>query len=358
MGLLLAGLAVAGTAALPPARRTATRLIHDAARWLGTLEGQRLARFLGGESSPPASGRRALEYLAVRWPVGLLGGFVLVLLGYGAAVGSALVGGWLVGRRPDNIPPTWPIVLYILVLGLVLLYLALQGLAGVAALDRRLARHFLGPSERERLQRRIAELASSRAGIVEAVDAERRRIERDLHDGVQQRLVALAMLLGRTRRSDDPAKSHDLLRQAHEESQHILNDLRDVAWRVYPTALDTLGLEEALAAVADRSSVPVQMSYTVAEPLAAPIATAVYFVVCEGVTNAAKHSGADLISVIVDRRERIIHVRISDNGAGGADPGGGGLSGLARRVVALDGTLAVESPRGGPTTITAELPCA
>ncbi|GAA4985541.1 sensor histidine kinase [Actinopolymorpha pittospori] len=376
--LLAAGVALLPVAVWPRPRLRVLDRIESGSRRLADLERARLAAYLGADSASPRGDRRALTYIAVRWPVGLLGGAVLGLLCYGAVVGVAIVAGWTIGLEPDGIALTWPLALYFGIAGLVLLYLALQGLAGVAAMDRRLARRFLGPSERELLQSRISELASSRAGIVAAVDAERRRIERDLHDGVQQRLVALAMLLGRTRRSDDPNQHADLLRQAHEESQQVLRDLREVAWRVYPSALDTLGLADALAAVAERSEVPVRIGYDLPERLPSQVETVVYFVVCEAVTNAAKHGGAALVSVdlgILERPgsgghesghgydagdggpRRSVRVRISDDGVGGADPDGGGLSGLARRVLALDGSFRLDSPAGGPTTITVELPC-
>ncbi len=239
--------------------------------------------------------------------------------------------------------------------GVVLLFVEAQGILGVVALEGKVAHRFLGVGERELMRRRIEQLAVSRAGIVEAVDAERRRIERDLHDGVQQRLVALGMLLGRARRN--PGKAEDLVRQAHEESARVLEDLREVAWRVYPAALDSLGLGEALAAVADRSAIPVRIEVRLGGVVPAQVETAVYFVVCEAVTNAAKHSGAASITVGIERDEEVVRVRVEDDGCGGADPGGGGLSGLARRVFALDGRFAVSSPAGGPTVVTAELPC-
>lgn len=361
----LAFLLVVGLALLPvlpwrPRReRLLTRTGAYASRLAG-LERARLATFLGGaDAARPTGDRRALGYLAVRVPVGLLGGAIWVLLLYGMATGAVLVTGWARGTRPDDIPPTWPIVLYAAAAGAVLLFLALQGLAGVAGLEDRVARRFLGPSAREVLQGRISELAASRAGIVAAVDSERRRIERDLHDGVQQRLVALAMLLGRTRRSSDPAAHADLLRQAHEESQEVLSDLREVAWRIYPSALDTLGLDDALAAVAERSAVPVRIRSDLVVPLPARVETAVYFVVCETVTNAAKHSGATAISVDLAESadHRLVRVRIRDDGRGGADPAGPGLAGLARRIAALDGSFEVDSPAGGPTTVTTEVPC-
>jgi signal transduction histidine kinase len=257
----------------------------------------------------------------------------------------------------DGIEPSFFVIVYFMVVGLLMLFLVIQGVQGTAALDRALAKRFLGPSPRELLERRISELSVSRAGIMDAVDQERRRIERDLHDGVQQRLVALGLLIGRARRARAPEQGEELLRQAHEASQRLLGDLREVAWRVYPTALDALGLEEALASVAEHSGVPVRIRYGLSTRPGRQVETAAYFVVSEAVTNAAKHSGAGLITVGIVRADDAIVVRVHDDGAGGADPGGGGLSGLARRVAALDGRFQVDSPPGGPTTIVAELPC-
>jgi len=243
-------------------------------------------------------------------------------------------------------------------LGGVLLFLDIQGLLSLNALDARLAREHFGPSERELLEQRIDELAASRAGVLRAVDTERRRIERDLHDGVQQRLVALAMLLGRARRHRAPGQAEALLEQAHQESREVLTELREVAWRIYPSALDDLGLQEALGGVAQRSAIPMRMEFGIPPHLPRPVETAAYFVVSESVTNAAKHSGASSIHVSVTSDGSLLSVRIQDNGKGGADPAGSGLTGLRSRVDALDGCLNVDSPLGGPTTITAELPCA
>jgi len=130
-----------------------------------------------------------------------------------------------------------------------------------------------------------------------------------------------------------------------------------VAWRVYPAALDSLGLREALEAVAERAGMPVRLTYRVPGPLPKPVQTAAYFVVCEAVTNAVKHAGAEHITVDVAQEGKVVRVRVRDDGKGGADPLGGGLSGLALRVAALDGRLTVDSPPGGPTVIGAELPC-
>ncbi|MFJ5927402.1 sensor histidine kinase [Kitasatospora sp. NPDC092948] len=297
-----------------------------------------------------ADDRKVVRYVARRSGVGLVAGLVLGLIGFGAVLVVLLAAGALRG--------TLSVVdlLGQVLLGGVLLFLAVQGLASLAESDARLARECFGPSEAELLRRRIVELADSRAAVLHAVDAERRRIERDLHDGVQQRLVALRLLLGRARRGD-PQRADELLRQAHREAAEVLTELREVAWRVYPSALDTLGLDEALAGLAERCPIPLRVRCPVAGPLPERVLTAAYFVVSECVTNAAKHSSAGAIEVAVERDGERLTVRVEDDGRGGADPAGGGLSGLRGRVAALDGTLSVHSPAGGPTVVTAELPC-
>lgn len=319
------------------------------------------ARRLGVE---PARLDGALRYLVLRWPVGILGGIVLALLVIGTVTGVDMAWRWLGGQTFDGISPTPLIVAYAVVAGVVLLFLDISGLVGVQAVERQIAARMLGPSPTEALERRIAELAETRAGIVAAVDSERRRIERDLHDGLQQRLVAVAMLIGRARRTarsdGGPSLSEQapsLLEQAHEESQRALAELREVAWRVYPSGLDSLGLGEALAAVAERSGVPVSVACSLAHRPPMAVETAAYFLVCESVTNAAKHAGAGRIGVDVRQEGATVVVRVEDDGLGGADPSGGGLSGLARRVAALDGTFSVSSPAGGPTVVRAVLPC-
>ncbi|ROP38085.1 signal transduction histidine kinase [Saccharothrix texasensis] len=333
-------------------------VVAFARKWvvaLAGLERRRLRSFLGIDSAEPTR-EQAARYLAVRAPVGLFGGFVLAWLFYGLAMAAIVLYRLVAGGPESGLDRSddWTAFLWTGLIGLVLLYIEVQGIIGVIALEGKVARRWLGPSEAELLRLRIDELAESRAGIVAAVDAERRRIERDLHDGVQQRLVALGMLLGRARRNPD--HTAELLAQAHEESRHVLEDLREVAWRVYPAALDSSGLVEALEAVADRSSIPVRIRCA---PLAAPprVETAVYFVVCEAVTNAAKHSGATMIVVDITEEAGAVRVRVVDDGVGGADPAGGGLAGLSRRVLALDGAFDVTSPAGGPTVITADVPC-
>ncbi|MGW4780630.1 sensor histidine kinase [Streptomyces filamentosus] len=364
--LLLSGVPLGPFLLWPRTRPHALGLLGSGARRLAGVERRRRTVFFG-DRFPEAYGREAseseayggdggaLRYLAVRSWAGLVCGTVLGLLGFGAVLAGLLVAG--VARGTTGVAE----LLGQLVLGGVLLFLGLQGLAALTALDARLAREHFGPSERELLRRRIDELSVSRAAVVGAVDGERRRIERDLHDGVQQRLVALAMLIGRARRGAgrDPGRAAELLDQAHREAQEVLAELREVAWRVYPSALDSLGLEEALGGVAQRCALPLRIAYEVEGPLPRPVETAAYFVVSEAVTNAAKHSAASAVSVRVARAPGgPLTVRIEDDGRGGADPAGSGLTGLRGRVGALDGVLRVDSPLGGPTTIVAELPCA
>jgi signal transduction histidine kinase len=301
---------------------------------------------------------RAQSYLVRRFVVGLIGVSILGLILIGLA--SAVIMGWQVvdgkpvgGGEEGN---TWYEIVAIAGMGLILMFGAVWGLIGVATLERSLADQYLGPTEEELLRRRVSQLATTRAGVVEAINDERRRIERDLHDGVQQRLVALGLLLGRARRATDPDRAEELLRQAHEESQQALRDLREVTWRVYPTALDEGGLHTALEGVAERSSVPVSLRYgLVARPDLAT-ETVAYFVASEAVTNALKHGAPSRIEIDVVPEGKGIAVAVRDDGHGGADPTGSGLSGLASRVAAADGVFTVDSPPSGPTSVRAWLP--
>jgi signal transduction histidine kinase len=347
-----------GAALLVPALRPAA---ERAVCRLAALERRRIVVLLGGTGGstdqPPA---RALRHLAARVPVGLLGGAVLALLAVGVAFAATILWAWATASpwpfEPDSSVITTGVVLYYVLPGIVLLYLALAGAAGVARWERTLLARLLAPSREERLTQRVEELSRTRDAIVAAVDDERRRIERDLHDGVQQRLVALGMLLGRARRHPDRAA--ELVAQAHDEAQRALVELRDVSWRVYPAALDTGGLAAALESVAERAPLPVRIRCDLPVEPPASVRAAAWFVISEAVTNAAKHSGALGVDVEVAMVDGRLRTTVRDDGAGGADPAGGGLSGLARRVAAADGVFGVDSPPGGPTVVTAELPCA
>jgi signal transduction histidine kinase len=209
------------------------------------------------------------------------------------------------------------------------------------------------------LRERVDDLRTARQRIIAAADAERRRIERDLHDGAQQRMVAVAVTLGmaEAKMREDPAAAAKLVAQAREEAQLAVKELRELARGIHPAVLSDRGLGPALEALAARAPVPVTVDEVPAEPLPTDVEAAVYFVTSEALTNVAKyaHAGGAAIRVAVD--DGCLRLEISDDGVGGADTSGGtGLSGLCDRIEALDGTLTVESPHGEGTSVRAEIP--
>ncbi|MEW6581865.1 MAG: histidine kinase [Actinomycetota bacterium] len=210
------------------------------------------------------------------------------------------------------------------------------------------------------LRANIAELAASRARIIEAADAARRRIERDLHDGAQQRLVAVALSLrmARGRIRDDPATAAELLDAAGAELDQALAELRELARGIHPAVLTDRGLGPALAALAGRSPVPVELDADIDGGLPAPVEAAAYFVAAEALTNVARYARATHARICVARVAGAARIEVRDDGVGGADPdAGSGLRGLADRVAALDGRLEVVSPPGGGTIVRAVIPC-
>ena len=217
--------------------------------------------------------------------------------------------------------------------------------------------------ERERLQAelesRVEELAGSRARLVAAGDEVRRRIERDLHDGAQQRLVALAIGLRLTedRIRDDPDAAVELVAAARKEVSESLAELRELARGIHPAVLEH-GLKMALDSLATRSRTPVTVSFELDERLPAPIELAAYFVACEALANVGKYAQAAQASVRVFRADSLAVIEVSDDGVGGADAAcGSGLRGLEDRVAAVGGRLRVVSPVGGGTVLAAEMPC-
>jgi len=202
-------------------------------------------------------------------------------------------------------------------------------------------------------------LATSRARIVEAGDSERRRLERNLHDGAQQQLVSLAvhLRLVEARLQTDPAGAKQDLITAREQLGHALNDLRELARGIHPAILTDGGLSPALSAIATRATVPVEIVDVPGERLPEPVEAAAYYLVAEAITNVAKHARASHVAVSVRRDDKRVIVHIADDGVGGADrAGGSGLSGLSDRVEALHGRLRIDSPRGGGTRIEAQIP--
>jgi signal transduction histidine kinase len=245
-------------------------------------------------------------------------------------------------------------------IGLVLLPLAVLLNRGLASGHAAFAAFILAPSERQRLNARVRELSSTRAGAVEAANEQLERIERDLHDGAQARLVALAMELGMAEEelSSDPDAARETVRKARDQALNALGELRDLSRGLRPALLQDRGLGTAIDDLAHRSRVPVTVTYTGSiEHTPEPVQTATYFVVAEALTNAAKHSEAATARVSIERTDTALAATVVDDGRGGANPNGSGLAGLQKRVRALDGKLDVISPAGGPTVVRAEIPC-
>ncbi|WP_245623197.1 sensor histidine kinase [Spirillospora albida] len=226
------------------------------------------------------------------------------------------------------------------------------------------ARFLLGPSasqaENLRLRKRTEHLQASRARGVDAAEFERRRIERDLHDGAQQRLLAVAMDIGRARAKldDDPDGARALIEQAHSGTKEAISELRDLARGIYPAILTDRGLDPALSGLAARAPVPVEVEVDLPERPPAAVESIAYFIVAESLANIAKYARATRATVRVARDDAWVVVEVTDNGVGGAvaHPGGG-LAGLADRAATIDGLLIVDSPPGGPTIVRADLPC-
>ena len=344
---------------------------------LSMLERARIRFFLGieiGASPPPpraprkalkhAPTWRSLGYALLHFPLGVAT-FAITIAAWGASVSLVTMPFWLhhvPSRRADlwvvtatDQPTAWALAgfgVLIAVMAVVLTY-------ALTTLEGELARSLLGPTQRD-LERRVDELQTSRSQVVDSVDAERRRIERDLHDGAQQRLVSLAMNLGRARSSydKDPASARLLLDEAHLDAKRALIELRDLARGIHPAVLTDRGLDAALSGLAGSSPVPVTVRVRV-EPRCTPTIEAIaYFVVSEALANVAKHAQAKAVHIEVQRLHDRLHVSIRDDGIGGADPTRGtGLMGLRDRVAGVDGSLRVDSPIGGPTVLLAELPC-
>ncbi|MEU6950773.1 sensor domain-containing protein [Streptomyces sp. NPDC046316] len=253
----------------------------------------------------------------------------------------------------------WGIVTFVVTLvSLIVLWPLLPFVArGLATADRAMVRGLLSPSDE--LERRIAELESDRGVVVDTAAADLRRIERDLHDGAQARLVALAMGLGLAKEKllEDPEAAAAMVDEAHGEVKLALQELRDLARGIHPAVLTDRGLDAALSSIAARCTVPVKVTVDLTERPAEAIEGIAYFTVSELLQNVSKHARARSASVEVWRRDDRLLLQVRDDGQGGARlDGGTGMAGLAERLGAVDGLFVLESPAGGPTTVTAELP--
>jgi len=331
-----------------------------AIRWPGTAWRRFWRRFADLDSW------KHFSYALLRFPLGMAEALILTGVWSIAFAMIALPGyDWLL--RSDTTlwgtatpaPRSPAAVAAIAIGGLILLLAAPQVTRGLAAADTAVARVLLGSPGGSAMRARIGELERSRARVVDSAEAERRRIERDLHDGAQQRLVALAMDLGRARArfADDPEAARAIVDQAHAEAKEALVELRNLVRGVHPPVLTDRGLDAALSGLAALSPVPVTVSVDVPRRPPASIEAIAYFVVAEALTNIAKHSRAAAAEVGVERHGDTLGIVIRDDGIGGANPAGQGLSGLADRVAGVDGRLSIDSPPGGGTVISVELPC-
>jgi signal transduction histidine kinase len=312
---------------------------------------------------------RELAHGLLLLPLGVLNTVAVVTFWGGSAALVALP--LYVGSLPGGSAKFW---LFDVEPGAAAVGLALVGVIGLvlvspwvthwlARLDAAEARWLLGPRNRSQLEQRVSELETSREAAVDSAEAERRRIERDLHDGAQQRLVALAVSLGEARQQLDADPDSDagreLVARSHDEAKAALQEIRDLVRGIHPVILEDRGLDAALSAVVARSPVPVQVEVSLTERLPAPIESAAYFTVTEALTNVARHAGATHAWVTVARVNDRLLVEVRDDGHGGADEATGtGLAGLRSRATSLGGWMHVVSPAGGPTTLTVELPCA
>ena len=370
LAVLYAALALAGPA-----------LLLLSVRGFGALQRARFRTLLGVEIPAPPRGAAGgwpplRPVRAWRAPATWrqLGYHLLALVG-GTAGGALVAACWsapvlavayLAGRLGDG--RRLGLGLGAAVLAAAMLLVAPRVARVVARADEAAGRALLGPSRGEELAVRVESLARSRAEIVAATDAERRRIERDLHDGTQRRLVSLALHLGMARASltDAPEPIRQVIEQAHDEATEALAELRQLVRGLHPAVLDDRGLDAALSGIAANAPLPVRLRVDVPTRCAPGVEAVAYFVVSEALTNVAKHAGASHAEVTVERTGDRLRIVVSDDGRGGAtldgggtaaNGGGTGLRGLAQRAAAVDGTLTVESPPGGPTAITVELPC-
>jgi signal transduction histidine kinase len=366
----------------------AVAILFFGLRLMGMFERARLSSMLGVRIADPypvfegslwnrikarvfsAGPWKEMAYAVVLFPLAVVG-FSLVVTAWCGSIGLVLLPAY-VHALPGQIAHFW---LFDVTPGasawvagafgvVTLLFVAPWIARSWAALDSIIGAVLLGRDQSEEidvLEERVDSLEESRSWAIEIAEAERRRIERDLHDGAQQRLVALAMDLGRAKEKmdTDPDGAKELVEQAHNEAKRAIVELRDLARGIHPVSLGDRGLPGAIPALAGRSAIPVDVHVSVPERPAPAIEGIAYFVVSESLANAVKYSSAKRVSVRLVQHADRLFLDIVDDGVGGADPAlGSGLRGLAERVASVDGRFDVSSPIGGPTEIRVELPCA
>jgi len=353
-------------------------------RWRAGLERRRVGRFTGepiaghypelrgslgeriGIVLRDRAARRDLVWLVQHGLTAPIMGLLAIGLPLGALNAIAIPFYWWAFPADEPVDSLFPVTdwgraLAMPVVGLGYLALAVLLVPLFARFRVWVARALLAPPKGSRLSERVAELTASRAAALEAHGAELRRIERDLHDGTQNRLVGVVMHLGIAERAlrRNPDSALPLILRAQNAAADALTELRDVVRSIYPPVLSERGLDGALAALVARCPVPCTLTVIEAPRAPAAVESAAYFVVAEALTNIAKHSGADRAEVRLSTREgeRLV-IEVFDDGHGGAsEEAGSGLIGIRRRVAAFDGQTELTSPAGGPTVLTVELPC-
>ncbi|NGO13646.1 sensor histidine kinase [Streptomyces sp. HC44] len=312
--------------------------------------------------------RRELRWLATHATLGLLLGllgFVLPLFAvrdflyplYWQLIPKGTADTWPAGNATAQ---SWPGAIAVALLGLAWIAIIVGLTPGMARLQARPGRRLLSAGPDADLSLRVAELTATRAAALDAHATELRRIERSLHDGTQNRLVNVTVLLGAARRmvARDPAGADELLERAQSAAEGALAELRSVSRSILPPVLDDRGLEGALNGLAADCPVSCRVDVETPARCAVSVEATAYFVVAEALTNIAKHSRARHATVSVRSHDGRLHLHITDDGRGGADEdGGSGLTGMRRRIAAHDGTLTLTSPPGGPTTLEVDLPC-
>ncbi len=390
--VLSAGLLITFVLALPVAW-----LLFAWSRALGHLERSRVDALMGvriPDPVPPLTARGPLKRLwekvksGPRWkeighhlgrfPLAVLG-FIAVSVAWGGAIAMALLPAY-VDQLPGDSAKFWFFEITsgagawlccaVGIIGIVVV--APWTTIGVAWLELHQTQALLGLDADEVHAEQVTRLETSRTAAVDSAEAERRRIERDLHDGAQQRLVALAANLGAAREKldhDDIEEGRTMVATAHEEAKSALKEIRDLVRGIHPVILEDRGLDAALSAVVARSPIPVALDVDVAKRPSPAVESAAYFVVNEALTNVTRHAMATKAHISIARAGDRLVIEVRDDGIGGAailtedeatargKPGGSGLNGLRDRVAGLGGTMYVISPQGGPTTISVELPC-
>ncbi|CAG7843856.1 Sensor histidine kinase DesK [Pseudoclavibacter triregionum] len=316
--------------------------LADPRTWLAVLHGA-IISVLGGVA------------LVMAWSVGQGIGLLFTPLASHRVRIDSILGIGL--PTPFQLEQPWP-----LVLGAVTIAASLGVLFGLTVAHRAISTHMLVPSREAELEAAVKTASERRTQAMRAAEVERTRIERDLHDGVQPRLVSIGMTLGmaKAKLDTDPEGARRLIDEAHASTKTAVTELRQLARGINPAVLQDRGLDAALSALVARSHIPVQLEVRRLGRYAPQTEAAMYFVVAEALTNAAKHSNATSCRVTLEERDGgRLWARVEDDGQGGAirHPGGG-LDGIANRVAAAGGTFSLSSPEGGPTTIEASLPCA